>query len=173
MAEEITKQSPGGVPAAPGGLAARIGPAGVAPDDPSGIRIRLEVAGGHADERYEFRFEADGSGSTALHVVDRIRKVEKRRREGRLAKADVARIVKSLDAARLAQAARVAQPIPPDSVVGRLTITAGGEELSVVFMADREQAEAAGVRLDPAVAEAVEEIYRLAGRQLGVKDIRP
>jgi hypothetical protein len=173
MAEEITKQSPGGAPIAPGGLAARIGPAGVAPEDPSGIRIRLEVVGGHADERYEFRFEADGAGSATLHMVDRIRKVEKSRREEKLAKDDVARIVKSLDAGRLAEMTRGPQPIPPDSVVGRLTVAGGGEEVSVIFMADREQAEAAGVRLDPAVAEAVEEIYRLAGRRLGVKDIRP
>jgi len=173
MVDKANKQEPGAIPAAPGGLAVRVGPAGVAPDDPMGIHIRLEVTGGHADERYEFSFVADGSGEVTTSLLDRVRKVEKGARIGKLPRQDVARILKSIDVGRLAGAARAAQPIPPGSAVGRLTISDGSEEVSVVFMADRGQAETAGFRLDPALEETVEQIYRLAARQLGVKAVRP
>jgi len=173
MPEETTKQGPAGIPPAAVELADRLGPAGVLPADPFGVWIRLKVVGGHADERYEFRFEADGLGEVTTSLVDRIRKVEKDVRFAKMAQSDVARILKSLDIRRMAPAARAAKPIPPGSVVGRLTVGDGREEIGVVFMADRGQAKGAGVRLDPAVEEAVEQIYRVAASQLKVKDVRP
>ncbi len=173
MAEETTKQTPAGLPPMPGDLAARIGPAGVAPADVSGIRIRLEVTGGSAAERYEFKFEVHGPGEFTTTLLDRMRKTEKDIRFGKVSREDVARILKSVDARRLAEAARVTRPIPPDSVVGRLTIADGREEVSVVFMADPDQAKTAGVRLDPALGETVERIYRLAARHLKVKRVKP
>jgi hypothetical protein len=173
MAEEISKQAPGAAPSPPGELEARVGPAGTAPKDPSGIRIRLEVSGGNVEERYEFKFELSGSGEMATSLRDRMRNVEKDARGGKLAQKGVARLLRGIDVRRLAGMARPARPIPPDSVVGRLTIGYGGEEVRAVFMADRGQAEAVGMRLDPALEEMVKEIYRLAARQLKVKDMRP
>ena len=61
-----TKATPGGIPQDPTPLAAKIGAANVAPKDPAGVRVTLDIEGGSAADRYEFHFEGTGSGDTQI-----------------------------------------------------------------------------------------------------------
>jgi hypothetical protein len=57
-----------------------------------------------------------------------------------------------------------------------LEVFDGRERVEVVFMADPEQARQAGHRTPPIVTRAVERMYTLAARQMGLKTsatIRP
>jgi len=172
MADETSKQGPASTPTKPGDLAARVGPAGTAPGHPAGIRIRLEVRGGLSGERYELRFELDETGETTAALLDQIRKVEIPPRLGKVSRDDFLRVLRETDLSRMAELARTRRPIPPDSLIGRLTIGDGEQEVRAVFMADRGQADAAGWRADPGLQQVLDTLYRLAARQLGVKDVR-
>ena len=59
-------------------------------------------------------------------------------------RADFEALLRSLDVAALDAASRRRPRIPPDSLVGRLRVNDGRQDVEVTFMADPEQAEAAG-----------------------------
>jgi hypothetical protein len=152
MSDEDAKAFPQGPPPEPSELAERFDRAVKEPEVRREFQIRLNVEGGHAGERYEFRFHASGTGDAEVSLVDNLRE---RRRE------------------TLLEASRSRPRIPPGSVVGRLEVGDGRQEISVLFMADPGQAESAGYRMPPELAEILQRLYDLGAKHLGEKDVRP
>jgi hypothetical protein len=170
---DSTKATPGGAPDDRRTLADKLGPAETEPRAPAGIRVRLDVEGGSMPDRYELHFEATGAGDVQASVVDGLRGLEAVRNVGQVPPEQIRDIFKSLDVADFADVRRRLPPIPPDSTIGILTVSAGRDEETIVFMVDEGQAESAGFELPPNLRRAVDGIYEVAARQLDRDSIRP
>jgi hypothetical protein len=85
---------------------------------------------------------------------------------------DFAALARAIDPAALLEADLPAPRFPPDSLVGRLEISDGEQTLTLFYMADPEQAQAAGFRPPAALARAIDAIYAQGARLLGSDDIR-
>lgn len=173
MADKLGKQQPGAAPGALDDLASRVGPAGTAPRDSDGLRVHLDVHGGVAGERYELRLQLDDTGEIVVSLLDEMKKTELATRTGKVSHSDFLRVVQGMDVSRMAESNRGRPAIPPDSLIGRLSIGDRRNEKTVLFMADPRQAEAAGFRLEPGVEKVVDTLYRLAARQLDRRNVRP
>jgi hypothetical protein len=167
------KNEPAAAPSVPRLLAGKVS-AGVSdPASARDLRISLLVEGGAPSERYEFAYEAAGSGEATARMRNELTGREARSRTVELAPGDFAELLSTIDVSQLLRAADKAHPIPPDSVIGILELSDGAQRVSTVFMADAEQARDAGYEIPPAIAKAVERIYDLAAKQLDEKDVRP
>jgi len=173
MSAEHAKAAPEGPPPDRGQLAERLERAVKEPEIRREFQVRLDVEGGHAGERYEYRFRASGTGDAEVTLVDNLHGRHEQAKIARLTQQDLSGFLRALDVAALLEASRMKPRIPPGSVVGRLQVSDGRQEISVLFMADPGQAESAGYRMPPGLAEAVERLYDLGAKHLGAKDIRP
>jgi hypothetical protein len=173
MNSEDAKAAPEGPPPDSDQLAERLDRAVKEPEIRREFQVRLDVEGGHAGERYEFRFRASGTGDAEVTLVDNLRARREEAKVAQLTQQDLSGLLRALDVTALLEASRMKPRIPPGSVVGRLQVSDGRQEISVLFMADAGQAESAGYRMPPGLAEAVERLYDLGATRLGAKDIRP
>ncbi len=167
------KATPGGIPEDPIPLAAKVGAARVAPEDPTSLRVTLVVEGVSADDRYEFHFEGTGSGDTQVEVKNRLQQLEIRPRVGEVSVDVMADVFTSLDVGQMTALGRSLPPIPPDSTVGTLTVSDGRQQATVVFMADEGQAETAGFELPDDLRDAVDKIFEIGARQVELESVRP
>ena len=162
----------------------QVSPAGPPPTRQAAItgdagapRVRLTVDGGVPGEQYRFRFEISAGGAIAYRLKSELagRLVEDS--VSRVEPAEFDRLLRGLRIGQLKQARQRRPPhIPPCSVLGLLEVFDGRARVEMVFMADPEQARQAGHRTPPVVARAVDRIYTLAARQMGLKTpaaIRP
>jgi len=168
-----SKSSPSAAPFETAELAAKVRGAVDDLEARREIRIRLEVEGGQHDERYRFLFSTSGSEEAEAGLYDGLRNVAIEPARSKLARNDLTSLLKSVDIEGLAVASRIRPTIPPDSLVGRLRVGDGEQEVTVVFMADREQARSVGYEPPAAVAELVNRIYALGAKAVGAKDVRP
>jgi hypothetical protein len=173
MSDENAKAFPQGPPPDPGQLAERFERALKEPEVRREFHVSLNVEGGHAGERYEFRFRASGTGDAEVSLVDNLRGRRDEAKIVQLTQRDISGLLRALDVRTLLQASRMQPRIPPGSVVGRLEVSDGRQEISVLFMADPGQAESAGYRMPPGLAETLERLYDLGAKHLGAKDVRP
>jgi hypothetical protein len=173
MSERENKSSPSGTPFAPAELTAKVRQAVEEPKARHNIRIRLEIEGGQHEEHYRFLFATTGGEETEAGLRDNLRNVAVEPKRTKLAGRDITSLLKTIDVEGLVDAARIRPSMPPDSLVGRLHVGDGEQEVIVVFMADREQARSAGYEPPPAVSRVVDEIYRLGAKAVGAKEIRP
>lgn len=146
---------------------------GVEIDEGPAVRIVLDVDNGHAAERYHFRFDGSSTGRSEVRLTDAFREVADERATGTDARETVTRALDLVDFGQLAFRARTRPRIPPGSLVARLTIARGAEQVKHIFMADEEQAKTAGVEPDPRLSELLESLYEAGAKQLGRDDIRP
>ena len=167
------KATPGETPPDPKSLAAKVGAAQVEPDDPTELRVRLDVEGGSVHDRYEFHFDSTGAGDVQLTVTDRLRNVEIAPRAGQVTSREMTAVLKDIDIDQLADLSRQLPPIPPDSTVGILRISDGEQEASITFMADEGQAETADFELPRGLRRAIDGIYAISAKQLKQKSVRP
>lgn len=179
MAEEQDKARPAGLGQEAAELRARLERALENEGAASEVRVVLTISGGLPEERVDMKMALTGDGRmrveqpvTSLAAQDR---AQSKARRGAARQQDVAEersvdaraVLKRLaavDSEALMEAEQV-KPIPPDSLVGRLTIKAGEHSREIVFMADPEQALTAGHRLPPALEEVVEELHRIGGQK--------
>jgi hypothetical protein len=166
------KDQPAAAPSVPGELVKKVSEGISDPERARDLRVALWVEGGAPSERYEFHFEASGSGEARAGMKNEATGREAKPRTIELEPSDFSDLLRTLDVRRLIRAAGQQQRIPPDSVIGRLEISDGEQRVSTVFMADAEQAKDAGYELPREVAQAVDRIYDLAARQLDEKDVR-
>jgi hypothetical protein len=167
------KQEPAAAPGVPGTLVRKVS-AGVSdPDSAGDLRVALWVEGGAPSERYEFSFEAAGSGEASARMRNEATGREAKARRIELERSDFSDLLRTLDVRNLIRLADRPQRIPPDSVIARLEVSDGEQRVSTVFMADPEQAKDAGYEVPRAVAETVDRIFDLAARELDEKDVRP
>ena len=167
------KATPGGTPPDPTSLAAKVGAAHVEPQDPTELRVRLDVEGGSINDRYEFHFDGTGAGDVQLAVTDRLRGMEIAPRVSQVTSRDMTAVLKDIDIDLFADITRQLPPIPPDSTVGILRVSDGEQEVSIAFMADEGQAETAGFELPPELSQAIDGIYAISAKQLEQKSVRP
>jgi hypothetical protein len=175
MADE-PKTTPGGVPFVADEMAEILRRSADQAELAAGVSIRLTVEGGHADERYEYRFLAMGSGELDCELHCRMTG-----RDGRVARApmqrdDFIRLVRSVEIPALQSARRALRRIPPCSLIGRLEITDGVRQISLLFMADPGQAESAGYEVPAPLARVIEDIYAIGAKYMeaqGIKSVRP
>ena len=165
--------APGAVPPAPQELAGKVERAAGDSGEASELRVELVVAGGVHGERHEFRCELSGAGELRSDFRSDLGGDPPEDSHAELPRAEFEGLLRSLDVAALDAASRRRPRIPPDSLVGRLRVSDGRQDVEVTFMADPEQAEAAGETPPPAVTEAVDAIYRLGSRPLEADDVRP
>jgi hypothetical protein len=171
--DENSKASPVGAPFAARELAAKFRRAIDESEARSDLRVRLDVDGGPHDERYHFHFTTTGAHEAEAELHDRLRDRSVKRRPARLAAGDMTSLLKAIDVDGLVAASRIRPMIPPDSLVGRLRVGDGEQEVTVVFMADPEQARSAGYEPPGAVSRVVDRIYELGAKAVGAKDVRP
>lgn len=137
-------------------------------------RVRLHIEGGNRAERYQFHFEISASGEVRSEMRSELSGRRVPAQATRLEPAEVERLLKTLDVAKLKKAAarlapRKARPIPPCSLIGRLEVWDGRALVQVTFMADPGQAEHAGHKLPAELERLVEAIYSLAAREMGLE----
>jgi hypothetical protein len=173
MSDEYAKASPQGPPPDREQLAERLERAVKEPEVLRDFYLRLDVEGGHAGERYEFRLRASGTGDAQVSLVDNLRGRRQEATTVHFTQRDVAGLLRALDVRTLLEASRVQARIPPGSVVGRLEINDGRQQISALFMADPGQAESAGYRMPPRLAQLLELLYKLGAKHLRMKDVRP
>jgi hypothetical protein len=170
--EESAKDTPAGSPFAPAELAAKIREAVEAPEARGDIRVRLDVEGGQHEERYHFHFATAGSEVEA-GLRDSLRGVSVEPTRTTCAPRDLTSLLSAIDVDGLVAASRAQPRFPPDSLVGRLEVGDGESAVTVVFMADEEQARSAGYEPPAAVSRLVERIYELGATAVGSKELRP
>ena len=136
-------------------------------------RIRLDVEGGHREERYVFHFLASGAGEAEVELHDNLVDRHIARRVASLEPSEFADLARRVEVPALTRAALAKQQIPPGSVVGRLEVRGAGHDVRAIFMADPGQAESAGYEMPPGITDVVERIYDIAAEKLGVDDVRP
>ncbi len=170
---ENAKVGPGGGPAQIADLAERVREGSTKSGEERELRVGLEVSGGTTGEKFELRFAATESGRLEIYLVNELRQVKPQREEGELSQEEFRRLLDSVDVAQLSELRHLRQPIPPCSVVGRLIVSDGRQEVRVLYMAEPEQAREAGFRVHPSVERAAEAIYGLVTERLSVKDVRP
>jgi hypothetical protein len=107
------------------------------------VRVRLRVAGGGPDARYELELLARSDGLLRYQLADRRRDREAADRL-LISPPDFASLLVAMDAAELVTLPALRPPIPPDGLVAQLRIELGGEvAFEATFPADLEQARAA------------------------------
>ena len=173
MADDNVKSSPGAVPHVPGDLAAQVAAAVDDKDVRTPIHLGLHVEGGLADERYEFHFEVSGTGAVSSVLRDALAGRNPEPKRGELASGQLTELLRKIDVRALAEAGRRPARFPPDSLVGRLEVRNDTQRVSVLFMADPEQAKAAGQEPPRAVRELVAAVYEAGAKQLGEKTVAP
>jgi hypothetical protein len=173
MADDRVKSSPGATPQLPQELASQLA---LALDDPAArapIRVGLHVEGGVANERYDFHFEASGTGGVSSALSCRMTGRSPEPKHGTLSAKELTELLRKVDVKALAEAARRAPRFPPDSLVGRLEVGNETQRVTVLFMADPEQARSAGYEPPRAVRELTAAIYDMGAKQLREKTVAP
>lgn len=145
-------------------------------DDGDDLSIDFTVAGGAPSQRFHLALHIAGrevrSCSYDCDMSDRHEAFDPKQ-----ASAKGRELVGSL-VERLAGtgvlAARYEQPMfLPDTIIGTIVVTVGGEERRIRFAADPDQAEVQDLRPPAEVIAAVEAFYDTAGQVLGMDDVRP
>jgi hypothetical protein len=171
--DESAKSYPAGAPVSPAQLAQTLKQAVDDPETRAPISVRLDVEGGQREDRYEFHFAAAGSGEAEVALLCNLRGRVFEPRRAELEEEELAGLLKAIDARSLAEASKARARIPPDSLVGRLRVSDGRQEMIVFFMADPEQARTAGYEPPAAIARVVDQIYALGAKALETEDVRP
>lgn len=138
--------------------------------------IRLTASGGVHGESYDFEFRIDAAGRVETHLIDEL----KQRRYASpshavkiAAPSRFVEIARALDIDVLAKAQNPSAGFPPDSVIGRLEINDGEQSMSLVFLADDQQASHARYLAPSPLRKAVDLLYREAAIHLGTDDLKP
>jgi hypothetical protein len=136
------------------------------------VRVRLMISGGLPEERYELQFRAEGGKvDCALAHVQTGAKTQAETYE--LSDRELAELFERMELLQLLKGDVLRPLIPPDSLVGRLELSAGREPVTLYFMADPGQARDAGFEPPPALAKAIDAIYGICGRVLGIERLAP
>jgi hypothetical protein len=173
MIMDINKMTPGGLPPSIREVETIIQQAIEKPELGQNLRVEMTVSGGVAGEQYYFHFAASGENAVELEMKSELTEQIYQPQTGELPRKEFVELLKKVNLPEMYAFRAQQVPIPPDSLVGRLTISRGEEQMSVIFMADPGQAETAGFELPPDLAELVDSIYTLTSRRLKAKEVRP
>jgi hypothetical protein len=136
------------------------------------VRVRLTISGGLPEERYELRFRAEG-GKVDCALAQAQTGAKSQAESHELSERELVELFQRMDLVQLLKGDVPRPRIPPDSLVGRLELSVGREPVSLYFMADPGQARDAGFEPPPALAKAIDAIYGICGRTLGIEHLAP
>ena len=173
MADQTPKAGPQGGPPEPGPIERRLVEA---LDDPTAmemVTVRLSIDGGVEGERFKLDVAATGRGDMHLDFDCALTRRRVERTVVRIEPQRLARIVRALAPAALADFTERQGGFPPCSLIGRLVVQIAGQTWTRYFMADPEQARTAGYEPPPGIMRAVEMLYGEAEETLGIGNLRP
>jgi hypothetical protein len=137
------------------------------------VTIDFRVAGGAPGQRFKLALTTSAREVTACTYDDdvsgRHRVAQPRSTDGEL----VASLAQQLTRSKLLSTRFVPPMFLPDTVIGTITITAGGVTRTVRFAADPDQAAVQGLTTPPEVLAAADALYETAGRVLDMENVRP
>ena len=137
------------------------------------LRISLVVAGGAPSQRYHFNFAASGSGEVSAELSCDLSNRRGKAEGRKLDEAQVAELVRTILAGGLLDAPAELPGFLPDTVVGILELSDGTSSVRWNFAADPEQARSQQAEPPPAVVEAADAIYTLAGKLMEQRSVKP
>lgn len=172
MDERDEKRAPGGLPTESPLSAERVRQVLDDPKARQQVRFRLTVSGGMPSDSTPFSLDLDGRGAIAVARAEAAGG-KPREETGRIEEEAVVRLLREVDGAAFAAAAAPRVRIPPDSLVGRLEISLGGEVQQILFMADEEQARTAGFHVPPQIERLIDDLYRMGGTVAGTASLKP
>ena len=143
------------------------------PLEPQGLRFEMAVNGGLPVQRYEFRFTATDEGALEIALRSELSQQVYPPASFQLGAQETAALFRFVDLRSILEFDARRVLFPPDSLVGRLTLSKGTVIAGCYFMPDSGQAKASGFTLPPRLQALVETVYDLASRLLGAGDVRP
>jgi hypothetical protein len=173
---DYDRMQPGGSPRVPDELAQVMRAAIDLPDENGAVQLRMTIAGGVADERYDFHFEATSAGVVRADMSCRMTGRHVDPAIGALSRADIVGLLHAAEAVQRAGVRRPPRPVPPCSLLGRIEILGGTQRMSFVFMADAEQAKQAGMEPPRELAALVDRVFDVStkgAKAAGAQSLRP
>ena len=142
-------------------------------EDDDDVVIDFRVAGGAPGQRFKLALTTSAREVTACTYDDdlsgRHRVAQPRSIEQNL----VVSLAQQLSRSKLLSTPIVSPVFLPDTVIGTITITAGGVSRTIRFAADPDQAAVQGLTTPPEVLAAADALYDTAGRVLDMENVRP
>lgn len=146
------------------------------------VKMKLVLTGGLPEDRFPLTMVIDGAGTMTMEPPPGAEPEQSAK--GKKKKDEAGVVQRDFDARPLLKGlvrmdddtlllAENRKPIPPDSLIGRLTVEAGGYANETVFMADPEQARTAGHTVPPALEQVIDRFYSLGAEALGRKSLKP
>jgi hypothetical protein len=173
MNDESTQAMPTGTPPAVDATSGALEAALAAPQDHR-IGLRLKIAGGLAGERYDFDFTIDGAGGGQCGMHCELSGRHADRRSVNVEPAELVGMMRSFaPQMMMATDDERSGGFPPCSLIGRLELTVDDEHRVHFIMADQGQAETVGYKPPAHIMDAVERLYELAEKRLGMDNVRP
>ena len=174
--QEHSKATPAGGPTSPVELAALVAAGAQSPTAAQELHLRMTIEGGQAAERYSFHFEASGGGLVNARMSCQMTGREARSRAAAISTEDFAGLLEAADIPKLLEVRQPMYRIPPCSMLGRIEVSARQQRMSFVFMADRAQAEQAGMTPSPELARLVDRVFEVSAKYVDAgeaKSLRP
>jgi hypothetical protein len=137
-----------------------------------GITVTLRVSGGAPSEEYAFDFRASGDGTAGAEMRSALTKRRGKAEAARLTDQDFTALLRRLVASRVLETPEAPPRFLPDTLVGRLEISDGRSVSRRYFAADPEQAKVQETPPVPEMARAVDAIYALSGKLMGMSPRR-
>jgi hypothetical protein len=142
-------------------------------DEDEDLRVRLHISGGLRSEEYELDLEASVRGTMSCKLHCNLSRRSQDQTQLQIDPKFVKEVVERLNRDQQSRSSPRQGGFPPDSLIGRLEIVAGGQTFTTYFMADPEQARMAGQVPSDQMLSAVEMLYSEAERRLGIDSVRP
>ena len=101
-----------------------------------GIEVNLTVSGGVTGEYFLESIEFDSDGNIHYASEDQIRKKKLKKTSGQIVLGDVKRVFKGILSSELLDNHGFSGQIPPDTLVGLITVKSGKKEQTIFFPMD-------------------------------------
>ncbi len=137
------------------------------------LNIKLSINGGVNGERYHFNFDATGAGEAKCSMRNELADMDYKLHSFKMPQDDFINLFRNINISEMQEFYKLQNRIPPDSLIGRLEISTGKDNISIIYMADKEQAKTAGYEIPVQLNNVIESIFQIAARQLKAKDVRP
>jgi hypothetical protein len=137
------------------------------------VTIDFRVAGGAPGQRFKLALTTSARAVTACTFDDDVSRRHRVADGGSKHSELVASLAQQLTRSQLLSTRVVSPMFLPDTVIGTITISAGGMTRTVRFAADPDQAAVQGLTTPPEVLAAADALYDTAGRVLDMENVRP
>jgi hypothetical protein len=131
------------------------------------IKVTLRIAGGMPDERIEEEVQVSGTGRVSFKASDMLKKSAPAGASGTLDADELRELLAEVAAGAEGTeglCTRAQARFLPDSVIGRLTVEAGGQKTDLFFLSDEGERKAQKKVLSPRAAAVIGRLRAFRGR---------